>query len=122
MRRLERCALTLSLAVTLAAGFSCADDGDPKQGPTDEEMRQVASGFCEKEIGCGFIPGDVTLEECIANQVGAYQDSAECVTHYSFDECLATQTCEEIERLSQLNMGDCLDERDEADKVECDPF
>jgi hypothetical protein len=122
MMGFKQCALTLSLAVLLASGFSCADDDEPEQGPTQEEMQQVASEYCEKDIGCGFSPHDVTLEECIANRVGTYQDSPECVSHYYFDECLTTQTCEEIERLDRLHIGDCLDERDEADRVECDPF
>lgn len=121
MTEFKQRALALFLVASLAPGVSCADDGDPDQGPTEEEMQQVASDFCEKEIGCGFIPGDVTLDECIANQVGTYQDSAECVAVYRFNECLATQTCEEIERLGQLHMGDCLDERDEADEVQCTP-
>jgi hypothetical protein len=122
MMGFKQYALMLSFAASLAAGFSCADDGEPEKGPTQEEMQQVAAEFCEKEIGCGFLPDGVTLEECIANQVGTYQDAPECVAVYYFDECLTTQTCEEIDRLGLLHIGDCLDERDEKDRVQCDPF
>lgn len=112
----------LALALALAAtGLSCADDDDPDPGPTQEEMQQVASDYCEKVITCGFNPPDVTLEECIANQVGTYQDAPECVARYDLDECLTTQTCEEMDRLEQLGVGDCLDERDEASNVLCSP-
>lgn len=121
MSRFRECALALSLAATLAGGFSCADDDEPEQGPTQEEMQQVAADACEHGLGCGYIDA-ITLEECIEYQIGVYQDVPECVAYYYFDECLTTQTCEEIERLGQLQMGDCLDERDETDKVQCDPF
>lgn len=84
-------------------------------------MEQVATDLCEKELGCGSIPVDVTLEECVENQLGTYQASRECVAVYYFDECRTTQTCEELERLQQLNMGDCLDEREEAFDVQCVP-
>ena len=84
-------------------------------------MEQVAANLCQKELECGFTPVDVTVEECTANQLGAYQVSPECVAVYHFDECRTTQTCEELERLQQLNMGDCLDERDEAFDVQCVP-
>jgi hypothetical protein len=121
MTAFKQCALALFLAASLAPVVSCADDNEPEQGPTQEEMQQVASGVCEQGIGCGSIPSDVTLEECVANQLGAYQVSPECVAVYYFDECLTTQTCEEIDRLEQLNMGECLDERDEAFDVQCVP-
>ena len=85
-------------------------------------MEQVATDLCEKVIECGSHPSDVTLEECVAHQVGTYQDSPECVAVYYFNECLATQTCEELERLEILHIGDCLDERNETSKVQCDPF
>lgn len=120
MMKFRQRALALFLAASLAPGLSCADDSEPAQGPTQVEMQQVASDVCEQGIGCGSIDG-VTLEECIEYQVGAYQDSPECVAVYHFDECLATQTCEEIERLSQLNMGDCLEEREKAFEVQCVP-
>jgi hypothetical protein len=116
MMGFKQCALALTLAASLAPGCSCADDDDPK-GPTQDEMQQVAADACEKGIECGTIPSDVTLEECIANQVGAYQASSECSAVYYLDECLTTQTCEEIDRLNQLNIGDCVDERDEASRV-----
>lgn len=120
MIRLKQCALALALTASLAPGLSCADDDEPEPGPTQEEMQHVASDACEQGIGCGSIDG-VTLEECIENQLGAYQVSPECVARYHLDECLTTQTCEEIDRLEQLNMGDCLDERDEASNVLCSP-
>lgn len=107
-------AVTLLFAASLASGFSCSDDHDPEQGPTQAEMRQVAAEACEQGLGCGTIPDSVTLEECIANQVGAYQASSECLAVYYFDECLTTQTCEEIDRLDELHIGDCLDESNEA--------
>jgi hypothetical protein len=115
----KRCALVLSLAASAASGSSCADDIDPEPGPTQGEMQQVAADVCEKDIECGSIPNGVTREECIQNQLGAYQASSECLAVYYFDECRTTQTCEELERLSLLNVGDCLDERDEAFDVQC---
>lgn len=117
MTEFRQRALALSLAASLTPGLSCADDEGPEQGPTQEEMRQAASDACEKGIECGTVPGDVTQEECVANQVGAYQAAPECLAVYHLDECLATQTCEEIERLNQLNIGDCAGERDEASRV-----
>jgi hypothetical protein len=122
MMELKHCVLVLFITAPLALGSSCAENEDREQGPTEEEIQQVATELCEQTVECGSIPNDVTLEECIANRVGTYQDSPECVSHYYFDECLTTQTCEEIERLDRLHIGDCLDERDEADRVECDPF
>lgn len=116
MMRFEQCTMTLTLAVLLASGFSCADDDEPEQGPTQEEMQQVASDVCEQGIGCGTIDA-ITLEECIEYEVGVYQVSPECVAVYYLDECLTTQTCEEIERLNQLNIGECADERDETSRV-----
>jgi hypothetical protein len=120
MTGFKQCALTLSLAILLASGFSCADDDEPEQGPTQEEMQQVASNVCEQGIGCGSIDG-LTLEECIEYQIDAYQVSPECVAVYYLDECLTTQTCAEIERLNVLSIGDCLDERDKAFDVQCVP-
>ena len=113
MTQFRQRALALFLAASLAPGFSCADDDEPK-GPTQEEMQQAASDACEKGLECGTVPSDVTLEECVANQVGAYQAAPECLAVYRLDECLATQTCEEIDRLDQLHVGDCADEREEA--------
>ena len=112
-------ALALSLTASLAPGFSCGDDDEPK-GPTQEEMQQVASEACEHGIGCGYIDA-ITLEECTEYRVDVYQVSPECVAHYHLDECLTTQTCEEVERLNVLHIGDCLDEREETDKVQCVP-
>jgi len=109
-------ALVLTLAASLAQGFSCADDDEPKR-PTQEEMQQVASEACEQGLECGTIPDSVTVEECIANQVGAYQAAPECLAVYDLDECLTTQTCEELDRLDQLHIGDCADERDEAGRL-----
>jgi hypothetical protein len=122
MTMFRQCARALSLLATLVAGFSCADDHEPEQGPTQEEMQQVAADLCEKGIECGSGPNDLTMEECIEYHVGTYRGSPECVAFYYFHECLTTQTCEEIERLETLHIGACVDERDEADKVICDPF
>jgi hypothetical protein len=120
--------LVLAAVAALLCGCPTRDHGgsagtsdDPEQGPTQEEMQQVATELCERGIECGFTPAQVTLEECIANQIGTYQYSAECVTRYYLDECLTTQTCEEIQRLEVLHMGDCLDERDENGEVVCPP-
>jgi hypothetical protein len=114
MTEFRQRALMLFFAGSLAPALSCADDGEPEKGPTEEEMRQAASEACEQGLECGTIPGSVTLEECIANQLGAYQAAPECLAVYHLDECLATQTCEELDRLDQLHMGDCADEREEA--------
>ena len=54
MIRLKQCALALALTASLAPGLSCADDGEPEQGPTQDEMEQVATNLCEKELECGF--------------------------------------------------------------------
>ena len=121
MTNFKRCVLLLVFATSLAPGLSCADDSEPAKGPTQDEMEQVATDLCEKELACGFTPAEVTVEDCIENQLGAYQVSPECVAVYDFDECRATQTCEELERLEQLNMGDCLDEREKAFDVQCVP-
>jgi hypothetical protein len=115
-----RRALTLVFAASLVSGVSCADDEDREQGPTREQMQQVAADACEHGLECGSIDA-ITLEECIEYKVGAYQVSHECVAYYVLDECLTTQTCEEIERLNVLQIGDCLDERDEAFDIQCVP-
>jgi hypothetical protein len=121
MTRLKQRALALTLAASLAPGFSCADD-EPEKGPTEAEMRQVAVDACAQGIECGTIPDSVTLDECIENQVGTYQVSRECVAFYDYDECLTTLTCEEIDQLNHnIDIGSCVDERDETDKVQCVP-
>jgi hypothetical protein len=120
MMSFKQYALVLSLAASLASGSSCADDEGPEQGPTQEEMQQVAAENCEHGIECGYIDA-ITLEECIEYQTGAYLALTECVALYYFDECLTTQTCEEIQRLTNLHIGDCLDERDAAFDVQCIP-
>ena len=120
MTNFKKLASTLMLAGLLSWGLSCSDDGaDSEKGPTQDEMREVATAACEQATECGSLPGDVTLDECIANQLGAYQDSPECVALYHYDECKTMLTCEEIERLIQLQMGQCLEESKEASKFSC---
>lgn len=114
MTKSRHCVLALALATSLASGFSCADDDDPEQGPTQEEMLQVAADVCEHGIGCGYIDA-ITLEECTAYQVDAYQAAPECLAVYYFNECLSMLTCEDAERLEHnIDIGSCKDERDEA--------
>ncbi len=114
--------LALFFAASLALGFSCADDHDPEHGPTQEEMQQVAVEYCEHEMVCGFLPARVTLEDCVANQIGTYQDAPECVARYYLDECLTMLTCEDIDRLNHnIDIGSCEDERDAVFNVLCTP-
>jgi hypothetical protein len=120
MTAFRQLAPVLILAGLFSWGFSCNDDGaDPEKGPTQDEMREVATATCEQAMECGSLPGDVTLDECIANQLGSYQDSPECVALYYYDECKTMLTCEEIQQLIQLQMGQCLEESKEAGKVSC---
>lgn len=120
MTNLRQLASMLILAGLFSWGSSCSDDGaDPETGPTQDEMREVATATCEQAIECGSLPGDVTLDECIANQMGSYQDSPECVVLYHYDECKTALTCEEIQQMIQLQMGECLEESKEAGKVSC---
>jgi CMP-2-keto-3-deoxyoctulosonic acid synthetase len=120
MKKFNYCVLVPCLVAALME-LACADDDQPEQGPTQAEMQDVASEFCEIVISCGSVPHDVTLDDCIANQLGTYQYAPECVARYHLDECLTTQTCEEIERLRVLNIGDCLDARDDVSRVSCPP-
>lgn len=112
-------AFVLLLAASLGSGSSCAEEAD--EGPTQDEMQKVAAEACEQSIMCGFIPDEVTVEECIANQLGSYQDAPECLAVYYYDECQTALTCEEIDRLVQYRMGPCLDEFNEARRVTCVP-
>ena len=120
MMSFRQLASMLILVGLFSWGVSCSDDGaDSEKGPTQDEMREVATAACEQAIECGALPDGVTLDECIANQLGSYQDSRECVALYYYDACKTMLTCEEIDRLIQLQMGECLEESKEAGKVSC---
>ena len=112
-------ALVLFLVASLASAPSCTDDAD--EGPTQDEMQQVAAAACEQLWACGLAPPDITLGECTAHQFGSYQDSPECLALFDYDECKMTITCEEIDRVQTLHVGPCLDELEAAAKVRCLP-
>lgn len=112
-------AFALLIVVSLASSSSCTADTD--DGPTQDDMQEVATEACEQWSRCGVLPDGVSLEQCIANQVGSYQDAPECLAIYYYNECQTMLTCEELETLNELFMGLCLDEFEEARKVTCAP-